>query len=80
MFISLIYVDLPFHDCSMTFVMYVLDVLTARMGLRCKQIGLIPWLILILYSMDIVNRIISITIVVTIVYNIYHIKSKIKMK
>ena len=58
----LIYVDSPFHDCFMTFVMYILDVFIARMGLRCKKIPLMPWLIFILYYMDIVNRIISITI------------------
>ena len=63
MFMYLIYVDLPFLDCVMTFVMYALDVYIARPGLRCKQIRLMPWLIL--YYIDIVNKISSITIVDT---------------
>ena len=36
MFVNLIYVDLPFHDCFMVFVMYILDIFIARMDLRCK--------------------------------------------
>ena len=63
MFMYLIYVELPFHGRFLTFVMHILNVFIARMGLLCKQIRLMPWMILILYYMDIVNRIISITIV-----------------
>ena len=32
LFMYLIYVDSPFHDCFMTFVMYISDVFIAQMG------------------------------------------------
>ena len=32
----IIYVDLLFHDCFMTFVLYILDVSVARIGIQCK--------------------------------------------
>ena len=36
MFMFFIYVDSLFHDCFMTFLMHILDVFIAQMGLRCK--------------------------------------------
>ena len=38
MFVYLIYIDLPFHDRFMTFVIYILDVFIAQMGLRCNVV------------------------------------------
>ena len=36
LFMYFIYVDSPFHNCFMTFEMYILDLFIAQMGLRCK--------------------------------------------
>ena len=58
----LIYVDLPLHECFMTFAMYILDVFIPQIGLWSR---VMPWLILILYYIHLVNRIISICRVFT---------------
>ena len=56
MFAYLIYIDLPFHDRFMTFVIYILDVFIAQMGLRCNVVVNFDFILYVI-------KIISITIV-----------------
>ena len=39
MFMYLIYVDLPFHGCFITFVMYILDAFTVRRAFGVNWYG-----------------------------------------